>query len=560
MMAKPQTATARRRRLAWRTLPADDDVRAVYARIEQELGATARTQKEARAGVNYLYQFVLRFREARADPPHEQPDPRILSGTQQDLQYADAAWNAMRRDALWGPTYIREVRTSLSRALLLFGEPLAHVVNPGLYKGACTQTQFRVTRSHQTAFTLHDCLPWRVRRMPPRSVEYALLGRIGERLSGCLASVSKNHLQSILVLFDQGTTASLVPGFDHVLHDPPSIWPAEGGLEERWEFLHTLSPRDWLERYAATFVAADANHPRRIGFDLFKRQVRYLSQFHSRVLHPDTKRCIPMPARHRAGTPTGREGVPVHTAAVGGRRGRGVLVVVQRLLLRFDRGGPVRPRRGRPRGAAGACQPAGRPSPALLSRAPASDDGGGAHVRLLPAGGTTAHGHGLHHPGARAPRPAVPCREQLILVLFLTTGLRLAQPGAARRRAGAGGVARLRLLGSVPHSSGRARAPCVPPPPATEVPDELTTTEKHNRVRCIRPTSAVRPWEGRTRPRPAAGCCWRGGTRRGAAPRPSHRTCSRVPSGRRRNPSARGTSGACVAVSSKQAVFRGMRA
>ena len=135
-MADPAPKRRRRfDRLAWRTLPDDDEVRAEYMRIEERLQTTARTRKEARAGTNYLYQFVVRgrrhaargaarFREARDDPPDGRPDPRILSGTQQDLQYAHAAWNAMCREALWGPTYIREVRTCLSRALLLFGEPL----------------------------------------------------------------------------------------------------------------------------------------------------------------------------------------------------------------------------------------------------------------------------------------------------------------------------------------------------------------------------------------------------------------------------------------------------
>lgn len=295
-------------RVAWRVLPEGSAARLEYERLEKELWATARTRKEARSGVNYLYHFVCRFLDSRGDPVETAPDPRVLSGTQPDLVHAVRAWEALQRAAVWGPTYLREVRTSLSRALIVYGEPLAHVVNPGLYKGACAQTRFHVMRSHQTTFTLHECLPWRVRRLPPGGPEYALLTRVGERMSGCLASVSKGHLQSILVLFD------------HLLHDPPRLWPVgcQDSLEERWRFLQGLSAREWLYRYGALFQRRrpdddqDDHEDRRIGFDLFKRQVRYISQFHGQ-LHPnDHRRHIPVPTCHRITWHNGGGGMADH--------------------------------------------------------------------------------------------------------------------------------------------------------------------------------------------------------------------------------------------------------
>lgn len=149
--------------------------------------------------------------------------------------------------------------------------------------------QYAWDRSHQTTFSLHECLPWRVRRLGPLRAEYMVLARIGESMAHCLQSVSKHHLQEILVFFD------------HVLHDPPALWrKGDNGGEEPpttescWRFLRGLSPKDWLRRYAGT-LGTD----RRIGFDLLQRQVRYLSRFYGTVLHPESKRYIPIPACHR---------------------------------------------------------------------------------------------------------------------------------------------------------------------------------------------------------------------------------------------------------------------
>lgn len=120
--------------------------------------------------------------------------------------------------------------------------------------------------SHRITFTLHECLPWRVRRQGPLHTEYALLTRIGERMAECLQSVSKHHLQEILVFFD------------HILHDAPALWSTATGREEkeddnngmvdsRWRYLCGLTPKDWLRRYIGGFQPE-----RRISFDLMRRR------------------------------------------------------------------------------------------------------------------------------------------------------------------------------------------------------------------------------------------------------------------------------------------------
>ena len=129
-------------------------------------------------------------------------DPRGISGTAPDVRRAEDAWQEMKRLVPWKPNYLRDVRTNLSRALLLLAEPLAYVVNPIMYKGACGMTRYRAARSQTTTFLMHDCLPWRVRALSSSyNPEYAIVCRVGDALSNCLKRVSKAHMQTILFRF-----------------------------------------------------------------------------------------------------------------------------------------------------------------------------------------------------------------------------------------------------------------------------------------------------------------------------------------------------------------------
>ena len=442
-------------RLAWRALP-DGPVREAYEALDARVRGTARTLREARSAVNYLFHFVCVFHAPAGRGLPAGADPRALSGTAPDVARAEAAWAELRRRAAWGPKHVREVRTHLSRALLLVAQPLAQAVNPGMYRGACGLTRFRVRRSQHADFTMHDCLPWRVRRAGAAAgrVPYALLCRIGDAMSACLVSVSKAHLQGILVLFD------------HLLHDPPGLWPpdCEDTVDERWAFLRSLSGAAWLRRYGAVFRAVagggrgDGEPDRRIGFDLLKRHVRYISQFHGRVLHPDTRRYIPVPAGTAVRTsaaaaacrfwcaPGGADddpdadggattssfgssaGLSEDDEAVGGER-RELLDLLAELRERC-------------------CHepPAGAAAAGLAERVYAFRP---AEVRRMVDGACTT-------------------QEQLLLMLLLTTGLRL------------GGVARLRLPAAAAVHT------------AADVPSELVTCEKSQRVRRIHPTRCVR--------------------------------------------------------------------
>lgn len=150
-------------RPTWRELPESSDggggLRAVYARLDAHVRAHARTPKEARSAVNHLFAFVCAF---LGDRTGDLDRIRVLPAEEQVVR-AEATWTAMQCTAKWGRSYLREVRTSLSRALLAAELPsAAYVVNPALYRGALRAedgTRFRVSRSQQKDFSMHECLP-----------------------------------------------------------------------------------------------------------------------------------------------------------------------------------------------------------------------------------------------------------------------------------------------------------------------------------------------------------------------------------------------------------------
>lgn len=228
--------------------------------------------------------------------------------------------------------------------------------------------------------------------------------------------------------------------FDHMLHDPPGLWPPDSvdGAADRWRYLASLTPLQWLRRYETVY--AERGVP--IGFDLFKRHIRYLSQFHGRVLHPDTRRYIPVPgsALRRSKTAAFLAGYP-SSASFGSSSGMSEddeRVHTERREL-LDLLAELRTR---------CCKEEDRGT-------------GGAEKTFAFSPGEIR----------RLVDHACTSLEQLVLMVLLTTGMRI------------GGVARLQFpAGTDPARIRRA----------DDVPSELMTVEKNARCRRILATRCVR--------------------------------------------------------------------
>lgn len=343
----------------WQSIT-DKDVRAAYATVAKKLNDRCRTPREAASCLNYLYHFAMEWNaingtpsdgeefncqpEGDCDivivfnfvdnhpPPTHPADFRTLNGTQSGMERAHRVFAALCERQGWGTYHLREVRARLSRALACTVESLAPVVNPKMRRQCAVA--FFAPRSHRTSFTLHECLPVgdpsiqkqsmygsptlaTVRSLNPRSLRYKLICHVGERMADQLRSVSRDNVAALLLFLDRllfvstgsggypestGTIPRFILSRDDADHNLAADVP------EVWSGLRAVSARQWLRRYRECCVG------RCIGFDLFRKEVRWLSRFHA-SLHP------PGVGNATSSTPTLSIPVPCCSGRVGLDRG-----------------------------------------------------------------------------------------------------------------------------------------------------------------------------------------------------------------------------------------------
>ena len=300
-------ASRRLGRIPWRKVVPEGTARDQYHALFGQLVGVCRSAHEAEACMNLLCHFVRDFHAADApeeeeeegneDAPPHPLDLSRLTATSADAERAHAVWDAMCRRGRWGPKHRAEVRARLARALWLVVPGLAYVVNPTMRRTASIRFQTRT--SHRTDFDLHECLPYAVRRRGDLHVEYRLLARVGRAMGDHMRSVSRNGLYQVLLFFDP------------LLHGRtvlPPLWPpAVDDLEARWNVLRALTAMDWLRRYRGLFPqlsGLDGRPPRTVSFPLLRKELRWLSVFHHRVLHGGAREVVAIPTPR----PNGRIG------------------------------------------------------------------------------------------------------------------------------------------------------------------------------------------------------------------------------------------------------------
>jgi integrase len=248
--------------------------------LVERLQRDGMSAKDVETGLTYLYHFTVAFNQEAGSLPIE--DIRHLRGDQQGSLFAQAAWERLQRECSWGLKHTADVRCQLARVLMLQCESVAYVINPTMRKG--TNVHFDCQRSHLNSFSLHEALPLDIRRRTNHA-DYRLMVRIGEEFSNCLRSISKCHLQKVLLFFQ----ALILGGNDLVSWFPEGV---DDGVDARWSFLRHQKPKAWLLRYARL---CERHAMQRMSFDHFKRQVRYMSLFYSKVLNPGSRSAIPLP-------------------------------------------------------------------------------------------------------------------------------------------------------------------------------------------------------------------------------------------------------------------------
>lgn len=239
----------------------------------------SQTEKNAESCIGYLYHFVILYNTGRADASH-QADLRTLSGTREDSEKAAIAWQMILESGNWNKKHASKVRTYLSRVLLHLVPALAYIVNPTI-RTFQKDTIFQVERSFLREFTLHDCLPLRVRALTSRSIEYRILARVMDEMASHLKSVSKGHLQRMALFMDAIINGGGIQ---------KRIANEQTDVEDIWSVMRKMKPIVWLRRFDEMFCSRE-----KVTFEHFKRQIRHLHVLHCKVLCPGTKVFIPIP-------------------------------------------------------------------------------------------------------------------------------------------------------------------------------------------------------------------------------------------------------------------------
>ena len=444
----------------------DADLRAAWARVRADAERLLRP-REAALAVTYLWNYVAVYHAVAAEDRrrlagsadagaiggggvavHDAADLRLLDGTRAGADRARRAWHRLVAECGLRGRYLERVQGLLAHALALVVESLAAVVNPGRRRHRLALERLTGVRSACARFTLFECLPLAVRRLDPRDPHHGLLLELGHRLAEELRTVSRGHLQKSLLFLDRLLRPR--PPVDLAgCADGPAALAA----------LATVDAAGWLAHYErCTRDDAPVSPPH------FRRQLRLLHLLHGRLLPPPpvsgggaatttTPLRIPLAAATAVGAaaPGGWTAAtsttadePASSSSFGttgsSERDESLRRDLRALKLRVA---DLRRRRCAPaaNGAATA------PEDAAFAFRPAE-------VRAIVVAASTTF-------------------ERLVVLLFLTTGLRLA------------GVCRLPFPALPAGCDPRAAW-------GRDVPRELVTTEKHGARRRVFLTPAVR--------------------------------------------------------------------
>ena len=199
-------------------------------------------------------------------------DGEEVDQQQSRMELARKTWSQISDQRGWSKSYRKKALTNLSRALEVTGEVLlARTLN---VQSKPRQKTVTTSSSHETRFLLHDCLPVSVRSKPVTSVLYQVFFRLGELMVRHLRSTCRHTLQKkllfILRIIQTGERPLLITN----------------GCEDEdfnaaWERLQNVSAVDWLGRFDLLHAGG-----RPLREKTFQMYLTTLRQLHEDILGP----------------------------------------------------------------------------------------------------------------------------------------------------------------------------------------------------------------------------------------------------------------------------------
>lgn len=290
-------ATARLSSAHWHAAPSED-LQKFWDDLLVRLVQDGKRVQDAKHALSALAHLTKEYNLLSAN--EQAPiDPRRLDSSDAGRQRLRDAWERLQQRCGWSPKHMANLRAHLAHAVAQVNVDLVATVNP-LHRQR--KMMFRCSRSHEQTFSLHRCIPQRIRGYPEAHDDYQFFVALLENLSNHLRSVSREALLKTAAWLDR-----LFFGGDAADAWFPIDMPTDPAA--RCGFLRRQTARDWITRYSC--VTAD----RSIGFDLMKRQFRTMNIVHAKILHPADAKLLAIPMPRLSGRIGGRDTEELSTAS-----------------------------------------------------------------------------------------------------------------------------------------------------------------------------------------------------------------------------------------------------
>ena len=237
-------------------------------RLEKTLSAAKIFTKKRRITnlIRLIGEFVLCAEGEAGTGKHHRTDEEILRSLNRET--ACEAWNSLCTRHNWSHKWSRVTRSRLCRALVALGlTEIAYGICPLLRPGSCISILTKSSANNK--FLLHCCIPIRVRRT---TTWYDIICEVAEELICTLKRVSKKTLQSVLCFYDSVLTHCLeekgIPTCDH------------GDHSITWTALRNISSLDILASYNSMMTKRNY----RVSIEHIQRHMRYLGILHTAIL------------------------------------------------------------------------------------------------------------------------------------------------------------------------------------------------------------------------------------------------------------------------------------
>ena len=254
----------------------DPVLQKIYTDIHSNLVYGGYNATIASRAVTILAHFVFTY------SGHSTYNPSILQTDESARSRAYESWQHLQHQCNWGTHYKRMTRRWLSDGLEIVCADLVPAVNPTKRKRTFL---IKAHRSYNKIFTMHDCMPIAIRKQPESDPVYQLHLKVCKQFIATLTSTSRSYILSSMTYIHKYLFGK---------HGSSPWWPVNMSVsyESVMKFLCAQRTVAWIQRFS------DITNDSSMGLQMMRRCFRILRILHRKIVHKSTENltCLPIPS------------------------------------------------------------------------------------------------------------------------------------------------------------------------------------------------------------------------------------------------------------------------